>query len=263
MDNISGYDRWLRTQSFSQNTIHQRVRFADRLWHRWQTWERSPDELADYLDQYQGWTRATYFGHLCSIYDWLVEAGAVAESPMKDVRTRPRPRPRPRPLSKTELQLVFDTPMEDRTKAFLLLAFLAGLRSHEVAKVHGRDVDQDSIYVLGKGGQGATVPTHPTLWALAQQYPRNGYWFPSPQRHRLHLSTVTVSQVVADHFRGCGIAYGSIHRLRASYGTRLLENGESLPVIQELLRHLSLSSTAHYLGVSDVRKRDAIHRLVA
>ena len=56
---------------------------------------------------------------------------------------------------------------------------------------------------------------------------------------------------------------GSIHRFRATYGTNLLRNGENLRVVQELMRHASLATTQHYLGVSEDEKRDAIGRLAA
>lgn len=262
MTGISEYEGWLRARSLSQNTIHQRVRFADRRWHEWGTWERTPDQLATFLDRHTGWTRSTYYAHLLSIYEWRVSVGLCRYNPMRDVRRMPPPRPRPRPLSPGEVARVMSDPAP-RTRAMMSLALLAGLRAHEVAKLHGRDVDEVGLYVYGKGGQGSTIPTHPALWALAQDFPRNGYWFPSTQRGRLHVSASLVGQLVAARFRECGIPHGSIHRLRASYGTALLHGGATLRVIQDLMRHASLSSTEHYLGVTEAEKRAAIRGLVA
>lgn len=262
MTGISGYESWLRAQSLSQNTIHQRVRFADRRWHKWGTWEQTPDDLADFLDRYAGWTRATYYSHLGSVYEWLMDTGQRADTPMRKVRKRPAPRPRPRPLAASQLEVVMADP-HPRTRAFMLLAMFAGLRSHEVAKLHGRDIDEHGIYIMGKGGQAATLPTHPLLWELAEDYPANGYWFPSNQRGRLHISASLVGLRVAEHFRACGISHGSIHRLRVSFGTELLRGGASVRVVQELLRHSSLATTEHYLGVTDAERREAIRRLAA
>src|SRR5690606_12427458 len=110
-------------------------------------------------------------------------------------------------------------------RAWMLLALLAGLRVHEIAKLRGQDIDEACIVVDGKGGQLATIPTHPDLWELAQTYPRHGLWFPSPVRRGEPYTADHISGQVADRFRACGIARGSIHRLRATYGTNLLRNG--------------------------------------
>jgi integrase/recombinase XerD len=47
----------------------------------------------------------------------------------------------------------------------ILLAALAGLRVHEIAKICGEDVDIDSrtLRVTGKGGRTETLPRHPIL----------------------------------------------------------------------------------------------------
>jgi len=45
--------------------------------------------------------------------------------------------------------------------------------------VCGEDVDQDSVYIVGKGGRTDQIPTHPAVWALAQTRPRRGWWFPT------------------------------------------------------------------------------------
>lgn len=149
----------------------------------------------------------------------------------------------------------------ERLRLWLLLGLLAGLRRHEVAKIKGADVDENAIYVLGKGGQAAVVPTHPLLWLAAQDMPA-GYWFPSSHRDRPHVSANLVGDVVRRHFRSLGIA-GSIHRTRATYGTTLLRNGHNIRVIQGLMRHRSLSSTEHYLGVTEDERVAAINSLAA
>jgi len=107
------------------------------------------------------------------------------------------------------------------------------------------------------------IPTHPALWDLAQSYPRRGLWFPSPVRAGEHYGTGYVTQRVAERFRDVGIERGSIHRLRATYGTSLLRSGANLRVVQTLMRHSSLATTEHYLGVDEDERVTAIGLLAA
>lgn len=148
--------------------------------------------------------------------------------------------------------------------AWLLLGSLAGLRCHEIAKVAGEDIDERSLYVLGKGGQEAVLPTHPVLWELAQSYPRRGYWFPSVQQKREFVSTSQVGNKIRVHFRACGIeGEGAVHRLRYSFGTNLARSGAQMRVVQDLMRHKSLETTMRYVAVDSDERIAAMRMLVA
>jgi len=111
------------------------------------------------------------------------------------------------------------------------------------------------LFVTGKGGQEATVPTHPDLWLLAGSYPATGYWFPSPSGG--HILAGTVGIRVGRLFRRHGIE-GSIHRTRHTYGTRLLRSGANIRVVQTLLRHASLATTEMYTAVDEDERRAAV-----
>jgi integrase/recombinase XerD len=106
------------------------------------------------------------------------------------------------------------------------------------------------------------LPTHPELWQIAQNYPRRGYWFPSEKAPAGHIDPGTVTRRVTMHFRSLDID-GSSHRNRHGYGTFLLRGGANLRVVQELMRHSSLQTTALYLGVNEDEKVAAIRSLVA
>ena len=56
---------------------------------------------------------------------------------------------------------------------------------------------------------------------------------------------------------------GSHHRCRHAYGTALLASGANLRVVQELMRHESVTSTQMYTRVTDDERRRAVERLVA
>lgn len=257
------YLQWLVGQGMARNTVEQRVKFARLLLVKWGTFDRSAHEVVAWLDQFRGWTRVTYYNHLTSLYAFLVETGVVTESPLRKMKRPTTPNPAPNPLSPAELRRVIDA-ADDRMRAWLLLGCLAGLRAHEIAKVHGADITESHLVVDGKGGVMAVIPTHERLWELAQGYPRDDWWFPSPHRDKTHVSMALVSNSIRDHFRACGITgKGAAHRLRYSFGTNLARAGVNMRVTQELLRHKSLETTERYIYVADEERRSAIAGLVA
>ncbi|SDD90188.1 tyrosine-type recombinase/integrase [Nocardioides lianchengensis] len=257
---LDDYRLWLLGQGQSAKTIRDRTCLAARVLLLWGTWVVPGHVVAEFLAGYTGWSRKTYQNHLRSLYAWLSEIGAVDENPMTRIRRAPQPRAKPSPLTPDELDLAIES-ATPTVRAWLLLGAYAGLRCHEIAKIRGEHVTRTSISVLGKGGVQASIPTHPLLWELAETYPRRDYWFPSPFQRREYVSASMIGNTVRRHFREIGIETGSIHRTRHYFGTSLLRQGVNLRVVQELMRHADLATTANYLGVDEDEKTSAIHLL--
>lgn len=261
MNETSDYESWLWSQGFAQRTITARTGFAAQRLREWPNLDVTPAVAGQWLAQYEGWTRWTYHSHLRSLFAWAVERGRVDVDPTASIKRPPAPRPRPNPLDEGEVERVLDA-ATGNLRLWLLLGLLAGLRSHEIAKLRGEEVNEQSIRLVGKGGQLAMVPMHPVLWSELRTRPRTGWVFPSPMREGRPITTHNVEQRVTTLFRSLGIS-GGIHRTRATYGTSLLRNGENIRVVQELMRHRSLASTEHYLAAADDELANAIRGLAA
>jgi integrase/recombinase XerD len=150
-----------------------------------------------------------------------------------------------------------------RTRMMILLAALAGLRVHEIAKMHGGDLDRISgvLTVTGKGGKTAMIPLHEDLLAEAESWPRADWWFPSYGAAKLpHVTPSAVSQAIKDTMVRAGID-GTPHQLRHWYGTSLLKRGADLRLVQSLMRHESPATTAIYTKVDIDQLRGGIARL--
>lgn len=259
-NDIAQYLNWMHSQGYSARTVEARHFFALRVAAAWPSWSVPPSDIIRFLGQFGGHTKRTYFDHFRALFAFLVQTGRVGVDPMPDVPRPPTPRPTPRPLSRDDAARSL-VAAEGDMRAYLLLGRYAGLRAHEIAKIQGADIDADALYVNGKGGVIAILPTHPVLWGLAKSYPRRGFWFPS-DTDAGHVTGHSVTMRVSRHFHRLGIE-GSSHRNRHLYGTELLRSGANLRVVQELMRHADLSTTVRYLGVDEAEKVDAIRRLVA
>lgn len=256
------YAQWLRSWGASERTVVARERLARSLLRRWGVEGFTTDNLQAFFasnPEWSAWTRSTYQAHLRDFCAWLTSSERIAADPMAGVRAQRRPKTLPRPLSEAEVERVLAV-ATGRVRDWILLALLAGLRAHEIAKLRGEDVTPEGIYVLGKGGKPEVIPTHPDLWAMAQRYPRHGYWFPGGDHG--HLTSSTVTNRVSELFHPLGI-HGSIHRCRHVYGTRLLRAGVNIRVVQRLMRHSNLETTALYTAVDEDELRAAVSLLSA
>jgi len=263
MTHFAGFEPWLRANNCGANTITDRLHVLGDFTRTHPSFPHvTPSEVTNWLGRpgYAAWTRATYYGHLRSYFRYATQIGIVQVDPMAGMR-RPRPgKSIPRPLTPAQVATVLAA-ARPNLRAWLTLGLYAGLRAHEIAKIRGEDVTRDQLYVFGKGGQGAFVPTHPLVWVLAQSRPRDGWWFPTCSSTG-HVASGSVSTRTTRLFTANGIT-GSIHRCRHTYATELLRSGANIRVVQTLMRHESLNSTMIYTAVDEGERRDAINRLVA
>lgn len=247
--NLRVFEEWMLSWSASSRTVGDRLTVVRVILRECgDPADITLELLARWLGRprFSPWTRVTYAYHIRSFFGWMADTGRLASNPAAGLRTPKTPRDKPRPLSLPEVDLILRR-STGRLHAYLLIGLLSGLRAHEIAKLRGQDITGEEIYVLGKGRFEATVPTHPLLWELAQQYPRGGWWFPTRAASG-HVASQSISTMVTRYFSSLGIE-GSIHRTRHTYATQLLRNGANIRVVQELMRHQTLATTAKYTGV--------------
>lgn len=159
-----------------------------------------------------------------------------------------------------------NSPRKSWRGLFVLLMLQAGLRVRETAslRVENVGIAGSSISVLGKGRKWRVVPMSPRLsHAVERVIPLGGRltgaWV-FPGRAGKHISTRTVQLDVAKTLREAGVARPGLtaHSLRHSFATRLLARGADVRVIQSLLGHSSIETTAIYLHLDDSARRSAV-----
>ncbi|NVM94757.1 tyrosine-type recombinase/integrase [Arthrobacter wenxiniae] len=264
---LAGWRLWQESVSASERTIADRARTIKNLvgFAGCGPLEITPAHIIGFMTRpgLTPGTRLTYHGAISAYSAYLVAAGLREDDPVGRV---PKPRRRaglPRPISEAQLQAVLAAANRRTTRMMILLAAFEGLRVHEIAKIRGDDFDLDAglLYVVGKGAKEATLPVHPLVLAGAAGFPADGWWFPSP-RNDGPIHRTAVGKTIHDTLARAGV-HATPHQLRHYYGTALLRNGANLRVVQELMRHSSVATTALYTEVSDVQRRDAIAGLFA
>lgn len=220
--------------------------------------------LASHAADWSESTAATYHSYLRAWFKWLVLMDYRLDNPMAKLGSPRYPDRIPRPTPDDGLLRLLTSRMHHRTRVMILVAALEGLRVHEVAKVDGgRDIDRyrREFYVAGKGGSREALPLHPLVAEAALTMPERGWWFPSNStRPGQHVHAKGVSDIIGQAMRRAGTP-GTPHSLRHWFGTTLLDDGEDVRVVQTLLRHKQLSTTAIYTKIPDARRHAAITRL--
>ena len=140
----------------------------------------------------------------------------------------------------------------------------AGLRRAEIARVHTRDIADNSLRVSGKGGHERVVPLHPELrvelraelsrrrrdengsWGGRASVEPGGWLFPSDEPH-LPLTADHIGRLIARALPGTWTA----HTLRHRFATQAYRTGRDLRAVQELLGHAKPETTARYAAVPD------------
>lgn len=257
---------WQTAQDLSERTIAER---EATMRHLFATTGATPRTLdARHIVTYCGRrnlstsSKASYHATARAFCAWMVRARVRGDDPTVDTPRPKRKRTKPRPLSLEAVRVIYAAANRARTRAYILLAVLAGMRVHEIAKLRGEDIDldRDTLVIVGKGGVTEIVPLHPDLRALALTMPRAGWWFPAYTAEGC-VGRQAVGQAVKRAMSRAGYGHGTPHMLRHSYGTELLQSGADMRVVQELMRHAELSTTQIYTDPQWSAKITAIRSL--
>lgn len=172
----------------------------------------------------------------------------------------PRPKKQnklPNVLSFEEVKKILGALDNEKHKTILFLVYSAGLRVGEVVRLKPEDIDSKRMLVRVVQGKGRkdryTLLSELTLGQLRRYYSiyRPEIWLFPGQNKKEFLTERTVERIFE---KACSIAKinrrVSVHVLRHSFATHLLEGGTDLRFIQELLGHSSSKTTEIYTHVT-------------
>lgn len=257
----------MRMRNFSPSTQRNYIRsvrdFAAYL-------KRSPDQAkAEELRQYlvhltdNGISPTSYNACLPAL-KFFFQTTLDRPEVVRKLRTQPTPTRLPKVLSRDEVRRLLEATTSLKYKAAFSIAYGAGLRVSEVVNLKVGDIDSRRMCLRveqGKGKKDRHAQLSPVLLDTLRHWWRegkrrrqvldNGWLFPS--RDPVNpLSTRQVSRV----FKAAAAAAEldpkySMHSLRHSYATHLLEDKVDIRIIQTLLGHSKIETTTRYTQVAN------------
>lgn len=164
----------------------------------------------------------------------------------------------PEVLSFQEVTRILEALKNEKHRTILFLIYSAGLRVGEVVKLTTQDIDSQRMLihvVQGKGRKDRyTVLSEIALEQLRKYYKlyKPEKWLFPGQNPKEYLTVRTVERIFENACTAAKITKKvSVHSLRHSFATHLLEGGIDLRYIQELLGHESSKTTEIYTHVTE------------
>ncbi|GAB6089764.1 site-specific tyrosine recombinase/integron integrase [Spirochaeta dissipatitropha] len=250
--------RHLRRKRYSPNTIKSYL-FHIRQFLIFTETEGTPttDQILAYFDSIAANERFSSAYQQLAVNAVKFYVQTVCKSSMPDVSLRPRREKRlPSILSEQEVAGILRNIANTKHKTVISLIYSGGLRVSEAVnlKISELDTDRNMIRISqSKGKKDRMVSLSPRFLLLLQQYlseyqPKT--WLFEGQKGGKY----TVRSIQAVFHAACKRAgiqkKATVHTLRHSYATHLLEKGTDLRIIQELLGHSSSKTTEIYTHVS-------------
>jgi integrase/recombinase XerD len=166
-----------------------------------------------------------------------------------------------------EIKLLIDSVHNIKHRTIIILLYSTGMRLSEVANLKITDIDSKFMRIKVVQGKGAkdryTILSEQTLQDLRAYYliykPQlflfngNTAGKPMSQRNIQHLVQKALLQI------GLAAKNYSVHTIRHSFATHLVDNGTDLHTVKELLGHTNLQTTFRYLHLTATRLQGIVN----
>jgi integrase/recombinase XerC len=208
-----------------------------------------------------------------SFFRFLLREKIVCQNPFENLLTPKLPKKLPNFLYPEEINSLFGspdkkTPQGVRDHAILEVIYGTGLRVTEIIRMNINDIDFDEgeIKVLGKGSKERIVLFGSHAGASLHNYIRNARPKLSANKRTAalfinrrggRLTPRSLERMIVKLSKRAGINKKvTPHTLRHSFATHLLSGGADLRMVQELLGHVSLSTTQVYTHITKERLKE-------
>jgi integrase/recombinase XerD len=259
---IIEFENWLRSRRYSDNTTSTYVNAIKvflSYYNQKKVEEITNEDLIIFNTRYilANKLSASYQNQIVNAVKLFFKITLLKSISIELIHRPKNPKLLPNVLSKEEVKAILTVQSNIKHKAMLSLIYSCGLRCGELLKLKLSDVDSKRGLLIirqSKGRKDRIAPLSDKIIALLRDYyvaykPKDFLF--EGQIKGSEYDERSLQQVLKQALFKCGINKPvSLHWLRHSYATHLLENGTDLRYIQELLGHSSSRTTEIYTHVS-------------
>lgn len=214
---------------------------------------------------------------LGSFFKFLVENEYIGmdKNPMSKIRAPKKEEKLPIYLSEKEIRTLLDTIMKTggkdaiRDKAIISLFAMTGLRRMELINLNWEDVDfgQKTIKVtMGKGKKQRILPMPETLYQDLLAYMNNSLPITNPAlfitTNNKRVNFRGMNNLFQKYIKRAGLSGKgyTLHKLRHSYASLLVQQGVDISIVKELMGHTDFNSTKIYVHLNMNNLRDSVDK---
>jgi len=265
-------------RGFVQNTMDNYLRYCRNFAKHYM---RCPNEMGEeevrefllHLRQEKDVSASLYKSYVVSLR-FLYKHTLKRPEVVRDIPYPKMPKTLPVVLGRTEVIRILGALNNLKHQAILVTTYSAGLRISEALNLKKSDIDSERMSIRVDQGKGKkdrySILSMLNLTLLREYYKQTqppGDWLFPGSKPEKHLGYAAARVVFVNAKKKAGIhKKATVHTLRHSFATHLLENGTDIRYVQTLLGHASIKTTVRYLHVSNryIEKIespwDALHR---
>lgn len=258
---VQKFSYWLKSKRYSENTIKT---YTDALksflvfYNTKDILTITNEDLVTYNNEYiiKNNLSHSYQNQLVNAIKLYFKTIQNVSLELDKIHRPKREKVLPNVLSKEEVKKILEAHVNLKHRAMLSLIYSCGLRRSELLHLKSTDIDSKRNVVIirqSKGRKDRIAPLSPKILDLLRDYykmykPKN-YLFEGKTEEQ--YSEQSLQSVLKQALKKVNITKPvTLHWLRHSYATHLLESGTDLRYIQELLGHNSSKTTEIYTHVS-------------
>ena len=259
---ITKFTLWLRSKRYSEKTI---ITYCDGLKSFLVFYNKKPiqsitnEDVIIFNNEYiiKNKLSESYQNQIVNAIKLYFKIIRETKIDIEKIHRPKRAKTLPNVLSKEEVKAILEAPTNIKHKTMLSLIYSCGLRSGELLALEPKHIDSKRNIVLlknSKGKKDRIAPLSPKILELLRSY----YLMYKPVKYLFEGNIVgepysekSLQSIIKQSIKKASIKKPvTLHWLRHSYATHLLESGTDLRYIQELLGHSSSKTTEIYTHVS-------------
>lgn len=254
-EKFGAYERAKGTKSRSLETMFQAIKMLEPLFSKPFSKITTQEISETFMSAAEGIAPITYRNRkaiISTFFNYAVDVLELAQrNPInKAIPRRKIPKKKHDFWTKEQVDRIIANAPTPRTRLLWSFMAFAGLRKSEAEAMKPEMIRDGYIYIKGKGDKEARVPVSPRLQREIDRYDGEWTFYYSPA-----CLTTAARIAIPEGFAGKAHA----HRFRYSFCSNLARAGVSVPVIQSLMRHESVTMTIDtYCSVMDDDNEKAI-----